>query len=477
MSDRDYDLRTFCEAPKVIPKVCPIPTDEKNGSDVADSIINTRRKRSKTDTGVSPRDRTSRLVPDTSTHHDCQPPNINLNRFLKLKRPESQPDFSKQLLEKDDRIATLASENLKLLHENESLRKKCEDLQQNRAFNQLSIEHQKTIETNRDLMKQLQHTKGELELKANALDTVLHQIQDLERAGCITINIGHRVQCQDSKADPPLCPAYHESFLSSITPTQPPSPSPCYKPLTHPETPIRSANFFLSAQTHLVQSIPSTALRAVEITNQDMPRLQTSISQPSSWTKTPETLTATTSTSATLLDSSRSTISRSNSEQSLQYPSPSRHPTPTSITKSMSPEPPILGSKRSPSPSVRCQKRIKLEESGGDDPASRPETRTVSLDQATACSLHQKGQEEQNVHLERGRDGLFKEEEIIPHLFESDGEDGELLICPFCLVSSTAPPQNFVDAPVAELLQHYKEYHPHILAKVCREGLDFLYSP
>ncbi|EEB93203.1 hypothetical protein MPER_08175 [Moniliophthora perniciosa FA553] len=80
-------------------------------------------------------------------------------------------------------------------------------------------------------------------------------------------------------------------------------------------------------------------------------------------------------------------------------------------------------------------------------------------------------EEEEDIHLERGPDGLFREEEVVPHLFESDRDDGELLHCPFCLlwiqrrVNNTTP-RNFAGAPITILLQHYRENHSHILEKI-----------
>uniref|UniRef100_A0A0W0GAM2 Uncharacterized protein n=1 Tax=Moniliophthora roreri TaxID=221103 RepID=A0A0W0GAM2_MONRR len=208
-------------------------------------------------------------------------------------------------------------------------------------------------------------------------------------------------------------------------------------------------------------------------------------------------------------------------------------PTPPRSLKSMSPEESMHGRlKRSPSPASRGsedvggddrRKRIKLYESGDSSlelqtvipgaevmvdsgtrmqavgvsstgqgssmeataPAAILPTAVAEQPVAPVGSLSapmeaEEEEEEEVIQLERGPDGLFKEEEVVPHLFESDGDNNEFLHCPFCLVKERAtnmPPRNFADASITELLRHYKENHSHILAKVCQEGLDMLYSP
>ncbi|KAK7060402.1 hypothetical protein VNI00_001167 [Paramarasmius palmivorus] len=212
-------------------------------------------------------------------------------------------------------------------------------------------------------------------------------------------------------------------------------------------------------------------------------------------------------------------------------------PTPPRSYKSMSPEQSIVISsslKRSPSPSMDFgegsgnglgddrRKRMRLEETNGgaeeqagNEATIAPETHadmgvsnteaegrmdasnaeagsstngslSAAAPAATAAPVaatsspvaSDTAEEEEEVQpdLQRGPDGLYKEEEIVPHMFE-DGLDGASY-CPFCLVIERdldIPPRNFAGLPLPELLSHYKEKHSPILTKVCEEGLDMLY--
>ncbi|KAK1231853.1 hypothetical protein PQX77_005067 [Marasmius sp. AFHP31] len=87
-------------------------------------------------------------------------------------------------------------------------------------------------------------------------------------------------------------------------------------------------------------------------------------------------------------------------------------------------------------------------------------------------------EEEEELKLERDPEtGLYREEEVIVHLFEEDDDDDEVLHCPFCRNKereSGVKAQTFVNASTDDLVQHYKELHLFALEKVCKEGLDIL---
>ncbi|KAJ8086898.1 hypothetical protein PM082_005723 [Marasmius tenuissimus] len=87
-------------------------------------------------------------------------------------------------------------------------------------------------------------------------------------------------------------------------------------------------------------------------------------------------------------------------------------------------------------------------------------------------------EEEEELKLERDPEtGLYREEEVIVHLFEEDDDNDDILHCPFCRNKereSGVKAQTFMNASTNDLVQHYKELHLFALEKVCKEGLDIL---
>ncbi|EEB93416.1 hypothetical protein MPER_07928, partial [Moniliophthora perniciosa FA553] len=165
-----------------------------------------------------------------------------------LEASNPQADLIRQLAQRNTDIQKLISDNTILSQHNQALNKTCDNLRKERdsllqvitcsrneaTFNQLSIDYQRILEANRAMAKQLHHTKGELESIKSTRDIVLGQVQELQKAGYITIR--------------------HGPLLSNDAPTGGPSS----QPPSNVASPINSLHYSLPSAnaSPLIQPVP-----------------------------------------------------------------------------------------------------------------------------------------------------------------------------------------------------------------------------